>query len=112
MVAICLFSGRIEGLNARVKVTIRKPHGFRELNVLKMALFHQLGNLPEYELTHRFCYRAFKTIEGLFEPGLLSKMKIDNLSMFASQLYEMREHVIKLKDVMEIYEKKYDCPID
>jgi transposase len=50
-----LSSGPIEGLNNKAKVTIRKSYGFRKLNVLKMALFHQLGDLPEPELTHRFC---------------------------------------------------------
>lgn len=50
-----LSSGPVEGLNNKAKVTIRKAYGFREYNVLKMALFHQLGDLPEPELTHRFC---------------------------------------------------------
>ena len=52
---IRLSSGPVEGLNNKAKVTIRKSYGFREFNVLKMALFHQLGDLPEPELTHRFC---------------------------------------------------------
>lgn len=50
-----LSSGPIEGLNNKAKVTIRKAYGFREYNVLKMALFHQLGKLPEPEVTHKFC---------------------------------------------------------
>jgi len=50
-----LSSGPVEGLNNKAKVTIRKSYGFREFDVLKMALFHQLGDLPEPELTHRFC---------------------------------------------------------
>jgi transposase len=52
---IRLSSGPVEGLNNKAKVTIRKSYGFRELNVLKMALYHQLGDLPEPEGTHRFC---------------------------------------------------------
>ena len=35
-------SGPVEGLNNRVKLTMRKAYGFRELDVLKIALFHQL----------------------------------------------------------------------
>jgi len=50
-----LSSGPIEGLNNKAKVAIRKSYGFREYHVLKMALFHQLGMLPEPELTHKFC---------------------------------------------------------
>lgn len=50
-----LSSGPIEGLNNKAKVAIRKSYGFREYEVLKMALFHQLGMLPEPELTHKFC---------------------------------------------------------
>ena len=50
-----LSSGPVEGLNNKAKVTIRKSYGFREYDVLKMALFHQLGDLPEPEFTHRFC---------------------------------------------------------
>jgi transposase len=50
-----LSSGPIEGLNNKAKVAIRKSYGFREYDVLKLALFHQLGMLPEPELTHRFC---------------------------------------------------------
>ncbi len=48
-------SGPVEGLNNRVKLTMRKSYGFRELDVLKIALFHQLGGLPEPKSTHRFC---------------------------------------------------------
>ena len=50
-----LSSGPVEGLNNKAKVTIRKSYGFREFDMLKIALFHQLGDLPEPELTHRFC---------------------------------------------------------
>jgi len=48
-------SGPVEGLNNRVKLTMRKSYGFRELDVLKIALYHQLGRLPEPKSTHRFC---------------------------------------------------------
>ena len=48
-------SGPVEGLNNRVKLTMRKAYGFRELDVLKIALYHQLGGLPEPKSTHKFC---------------------------------------------------------
>lgn len=51
----CFSSGPVEGLNNRVKLTMRKSYGFRELDVLKIALYHQLGKLPQQESTHKFC---------------------------------------------------------
>jgi transposase len=47
-------SGIVEGLNNKVKVTIRKSYGFRTFRVTEMALYHSLGKLPEPELTHKF----------------------------------------------------------
>lgn len=47
-------SGIVEGLNNKVKVTIRKSYGFRTFRVTEMALYHSVGKLPEPELTHRF----------------------------------------------------------
>ena len=47
-------SGIVEGLNNKVKVTMRKSYGFRTFRVTEMALYHSLGKLPEPELTHRF----------------------------------------------------------
>jgi hypothetical protein len=32
----------------------RKAYGFRSYEVLKIALFHTLGQLPEPQVTHRF----------------------------------------------------------
>jgi hypothetical protein len=37
-----------------VNLVTRKAYGFRSYEVLKIALFHTLGALPEPELTHRF----------------------------------------------------------
>ncbi len=48
-------SGIVEGLNLRVNLTMRKAYGFRSFDVLKVALFHQLGSLPEPKLPHKFC---------------------------------------------------------
>jgi transposase len=47
-------SGVVEGMNNKAKVTIRKSYGFRTYRVLKLALYHSLGKLPEPESTHDF----------------------------------------------------------
>jgi transposase len=47
-------SGVVEGLNNKVKVTMRKSYGFRTFRITEIALYHALGKLPEPELTHRF----------------------------------------------------------
>lgn len=49
-----LSSGIVEGLNNKVKVTMRKSYGFRTFRVTELALYHSLGKLPEPELTHNF----------------------------------------------------------
>jgi transposase len=48
-------AGIVEGLNYRVKLTIRKAYGFRTLKAAEIALYHALGRLPEPKLTHEFC---------------------------------------------------------
>lgn len=48
-------SGIVEGLNYRIKLTIRKAYGFRTLQAAEIALYHALGKLPEPKLTHEFC---------------------------------------------------------
>jgi transposase len=45
----------VEGLNNKVKLVTRKSYGFRTFHVARLALFHNLGRLPEPERTHRFC---------------------------------------------------------
>lgn len=50
-----LSSGPVEGLNNKAKLTIRKSYGFKTLNCLQIALYHQLGELEEPPVTHRFC---------------------------------------------------------
>jgi len=45
----------VEGLNYRIKLTIRKAYGFKTLEAAEIALYHALGRLPEPELTHEFC---------------------------------------------------------
>lgn len=50
-----LSSGIVEGLNRKINLVTRKAYGFRSYDVLKIALFHTMGDLPEPELTHSFC---------------------------------------------------------
>ena len=48
-------SGVVEGLNRRINLSMRKAYGYKSFDLLKVSLFHQLGDLPEPEFTHRFC---------------------------------------------------------
>jgi transposase len=50
-----LSAGAVEGLNNKVKLVTRKSYGFRTPGVAKLALLHNLGDLPEPKHTHRFC---------------------------------------------------------
>ena len=47
-------SGVVEGLNTKVKLVTRTAFGYREIDTLKLALFHALGRLPEPTHAHRF----------------------------------------------------------
>jgi transposase len=47
-------SGVVEGLNNKVKLTMRKSCGFRTVHVTEIALYHALGKLPE-PAPHSFC---------------------------------------------------------
>jgi len=47
-------SGIVEGLNAKVKLTIRRSYGFRTAGAREIALYHALGKLPEPQFAHRF----------------------------------------------------------
>jgi len=47
--------GVVEGMNRKINLVTRKSFGFRSFDVLKIALFHTMGDLPEPEFTHRFC---------------------------------------------------------
>jgi len=49
-----LSSGIVEGFNTKAKLTIRKGFGFRSYKTLRVALLHQLGDLPTPEFTHRY----------------------------------------------------------
>lgn len=47
--------GAVEGFNNKVKVITRKAYGYKSFDVLKIVLYHTLGNLPEPKSTHKFC---------------------------------------------------------
>jgi transposase len=47
--------GAVEGFNNKAKVTTKKAYGFKSFDIIKIALYHTLGNLPEPEFTHKFC---------------------------------------------------------
>jgi transposase len=48
-------SGAVEGLNNKIRVVTRRSYGFRTFEAMEIALYHNLGRLPEPESTHRFC---------------------------------------------------------
>ncbi len=50
-----LSSGIVEGFNNKAKLTMRKAYGFKEYETIQIALYHQLGKLPEPKTTHKFC---------------------------------------------------------
>ena len=45
-------SGVVEGLNAKAKLTTRKAYGFKSFKTLELALYHNLGALPQPIETH------------------------------------------------------------
>lgn len=47
--------GCVEGFNNKAKVITKRAYGFRSYDMLKMALYHSLGDLPTPRFTHRFC---------------------------------------------------------
>ncbi len=49
-----LSSGVVEGFNNKLKLITRKSYGFRTQEAYETAIYHNLGNLPEPEFTHRF----------------------------------------------------------
>lgn len=48
-------SGAVEGLNNKIRVVTRRSYGFRTYKAMEIALYHNLGRLPEpEESTHKF----------------------------------------------------------
>ena len=50
-----LSAGIVEGFNNKLKLITRKSYGFRTQQAYEIALYHNLGALPEPEFTHEFC---------------------------------------------------------
>jgi transposase len=48
-------SGVVEGFNLKCGLIKRRAYGLRTYKALEMAFYHNLGDLPEPETTHRFC---------------------------------------------------------
>ena len=48
-------NGSVESMNNKAKLALRKADGFKSDKAYEMALYHQLGKLPEPNQTHRFC---------------------------------------------------------
>jgi transposase len=49
-----LSSGVVEGFNNKLKLITRKSYGFRTQEAYEIALYHNLGALPQPEFTHKF----------------------------------------------------------
>ena len=47
-------SGMVEGLNRKINLVTRKSYGFRNYEIMKLALFLTMGELPEPDFAHRF----------------------------------------------------------
>lgn len=50
-----LSSGPVEGMNNKIRVVTRRAYGFRTYKAMEIALYHNLGRLPEPPSTHKFC---------------------------------------------------------
>jgi transposase len=48
-------SAMVEGLNHKARVSLARSFGHRSFEVLKLVLYHTLGELPEPPWKHRFC---------------------------------------------------------
>lgn len=48
-------NGSVEGMNNKAKLAMKKAYGFKSYETIEIALYHQLGKLPEPDQTHRFC---------------------------------------------------------
>jgi transposase len=45
----------VEGLNHKARVSLARSYGHRSFEVLKLVLYHNLGDLPEPPCSHKFC---------------------------------------------------------
>jgi len=46
--------GMVEGLNNKAKTRVKMGYGYRTREILELALYHDLGQLPLPDLAHRF----------------------------------------------------------
>ena len=49
-----LSSGIVEGINNKAKLTMRRAYGYKSSKLLKISLYHALGDLPVPRTTHSF----------------------------------------------------------
>jgi transposase len=49
-----LHLGAVEGLNNKLKSSIRNSYGIKSFKILEIMLFHRLGNLPVSKDAHKF----------------------------------------------------------
>ena len=49
-----LHLGAVEGLNNKLKSSIRNSYGIKSFKILEVMLFHRLGDLPVSEDAHKF----------------------------------------------------------
>ena len=47
-------AGIVESLNAVVKLRLRKAFGYLTFDAIEVASYHQLDDLPQLEIAHRF----------------------------------------------------------
>lgn len=45
----------VEGMNHKARVALARSFGHRSFDVLKLVLYHNLGDLPEPHSSHKFC---------------------------------------------------------
>lgn len=45
----------VEGMNHEARVSLARSFGHRSFDVLKLVLYHNLGDLPEPPCSHKFC---------------------------------------------------------
>jgi transposase len=52
-----LSNAAVEGQNNKIRVVTRRSYGFRTYHVMELALYHNLGKLPDPDggFTHTFC---------------------------------------------------------
>lgn len=48
-------SAMVEGMNNKARVSLARSFGHRSFDVLKLVLYHNLGGLPEPQISHKFC---------------------------------------------------------